>query len=136
METEVWALNWSDDLSVGIPEIDREHQQFVVLVNDLNRAIVDRMELSEVRKRLQSLLDNARTDASVEDQVLSQHDYPDATEHIQSHQVMDTHLQKIVGELGEDSTLYEWIEASLKVKKILIGHFLCDDMRMRDHNRS
>ena len=136
METEVWALNWSDDLSVGIPEIDREHQQFVVLVNDLNRAIVDRMELSEVRKRLQAMLDNARADAAIEEAVFRQKNYPHAADHAQSHQVMDNRMCEILGSLNEGSTLYEWIEASLQVKKILIGHLLNEDMKMRDHSRS
>jgi len=134
VETEVWSLNWSDDLSVGIPEIDREHQQFVALVNNLNRTIVDRMDLDKVRACMQALLDNAKADAAIENQVFSS--YPDATDHIQIHQLMETRLQEIMDELNEDSTLYQWIEASLKIKKILVGHFLSEDMKIRDYCRS
>lgn len=136
METEVWTLNWSDDLSVGIPEIDREHQQFVALVNDLNRAIVDRMDLAEIRKRLQSLLDNAKADATIEEAILRQRNHPHATDHAQSHQAMDMRMCAILDSLNEGSTLYEWIEASLQVKKILIGHLLNEDMKIRDHSCS
>lgn len=133
METEVWSLDWSDDLSVGIPEIDREHQKFVALVNDLNRAIVGRAELAEIREKLQAILDNARTDAAIEGEILRQQNYPHASDHAQSHQLMDMRMREIVGDLSENSTLYQWIDAGLQVKKILIGHFLNEDMKIRDY---
>ena len=133
---DVWTLNWSDDMSVGIPEIDREHQQFVALINELNRTIVDRMELDKIRKCLQSLLDKAKADASIENEILSQKNYPHAADHAHSHREMDLRMQEIMNGLNEGSTLYEWIDASLKVKKILVGHFLSEDMKIRAYCRS
>ena len=133
METEVWSLDWSDDLSVGIPEIDREHQQFVALINDLNRAIVDRMDLAEIRKKLQAILDNAKTDAVIEEEILRQKNHPHASDHAQSHQLMDMRMREILGDLNENSTMYQWIEASLQVKKILIQHLLNEDLKIRDY---
>ena len=31
--TAVWRLDWDESLSVGIPEIDAEHQHFIKLIN-------------------------------------------------------------------------------------------------------
>lgn len=133
METEVWSLDWSDDLSVGIPEIDREHQHFIDLIKDLNRAIVGRAELAEIRKKLQAILDHAGTDAAIEDGILRQKNYPQASGHAQSHQLMDMRMREIMGGLNEHSTLYQWIEASLQVKTILIRHLLNEDLKIRDY---
>jgi len=133
VNTEVWSLDWSDDLSVGIPEIDREHQQFVALINDLNRAIVDRMELSEIRKKLQAILDHAKTDAAIEEKILRQKNYPQTSDHTQSHQLVDMRMREILGDLNENSTMYQWIDASLQVKRMLIGHLLNEDMKIRDY---
>ena len=57
--TPVWRLEWNENLSVCIPEIDAEHQRFIGLVNDLNEAIVDRLDIAELQKRMQSILDDA-----------------------------------------------------------------------------
>ena len=133
METEVWSLDWSDDLSVGIPEIDHEHQHFIALIKNLNRAIIDRMELSEIREKLQAILDHAGTDAAIEDGILRQKNYPQASDHAQSHQLMDMRMREIMGELNESSTLYQWIDAGLQVKKILIRHLLNEDLKIRDY---
>ena len=135
METEVWSLDWSDDMSVGIPEIDHEHQHFIGLIKDLNQAIVSRTELAEIRKKLQAILDHAGTDAAIEDGILRQKNYPQASDHAQSHQIMDVRIREILDKLNENSTLYQWIEASLQVKTILIRHLLNEDLKIRDYYR-
>lgn len=60
-ETSSWRLEWTDELSVSIPEIDAEHQRFIQLVNELNEAIVRRMDVAVIKKCMQAILDDAVT---------------------------------------------------------------------------
>lgn len=43
-------------MSVGIPEIDDDRKRFISLINEFNRSIVDRLNLSEIKRRLQLIL--------------------------------------------------------------------------------
>ena len=33
-----WRLDWDESMSVGITDIDTQHQHFIELVNELNKA--------------------------------------------------------------------------------------------------
>ena len=81
METHVWKIDWNDRLSVGIPEINEDHKRFISLVNEFNRSIVDRMDLSEIKKRLQAILDDAVQHFAHEERLFKQWNYPDVDDH-------------------------------------------------------
>ena len=136
MEQAVWQLEWNEDLSVGIPEIDREHQGFVVLVNGLNRAIADHMGLAEVRKRMQAILDDWEKHHAHEEELFRRWHYPDAGEHAQRHAQVTAQLRAIMAGFDHGSLEYEWIAAGLKVKQALIDHLLHEDTKYRDYYRS
>jgi hemerythrin len=50
MENDVWTIEWSDKLSVGIPEIDQDHQRLITLLNKFNKSVADRMPMTEIKK--------------------------------------------------------------------------------------
>ena len=81
MEIPIWKIEWSDALSVGIPEIDEDHRRFARLVNELNRSIVDRAELAEVRRRLQVIIADAVQHFAHEERLFKEWMYPDAESH-------------------------------------------------------
>lgn len=54
-DTSPWRLDWTAELGVFIPEIDAEHQHFVQLINELNEAIIDRLDAEEIKKRMQAI---------------------------------------------------------------------------------
>lgn len=132
----VWSLDWSEDLSVGIPEIDQEHQNFVTMINKLNQAVIDRMDLEEIQDRLQLMLDYAEQNFLHENALLREMGYPGAADHEQEHREIGKKIGEIMGALDDRATLYEWVESGLKVKDSLIDHFLGEDMKFRDYYRS
>lgn len=133
MDMHLWSLDWSDDLSIGMPELDRQHQQLVALIKDMNLAIVDRMELAEVRGRLQRLFDYAMEEFSSEDTLLRQLDYPHAEQHAREHKGIIEDFNEIMDALDENAPMYPWVEAGLKLKTRLIDHFLSEVMQFREH---
>ena len=132
-ETTPWRLEWNEGLSVHIPEIDAEHQQFLRLIYELNEAIIGRMDMEEIRKRMQSLLDDAVKHFAHEEKLFREWGYPEAEEHAITH-VQATHaLNQIMGHFQHGGMECEWIEAGLRVKETLIGHMLNEDMKYRDY---
>jgi len=136
MENQIWRLEWSDDLSVGIPDIDEQHRDFIDLVNGLNQAIIDRADLPDIRSKLKAIREQAREDFADEEEFFRQLGYPDTAHHMQEHEAIINSLSEMVDTLSDESTMYEWIEVGLKLKETLIEHLLNEDMRYRDYYRS
>lgn len=125
-------MEWDASLSVGIVDIDREHQAFVLQVNDLNRSIENRIKLSAIRKKMQLILEDWKLHYSREEALLRQLHYPDADEHAKKHEQVNRQLHAIMAEVEHATFGYEWISASLKVRDTLLAHLMEEDMQYRD----
>jgi hemerythrin-like metal-binding protein len=131
-DSSVWRLEWSDELSVNIPEIDVEHQHFIFLVNELNDAIVRRLGLVVIKKCMIAILDDAVSHFSHEEALFKEWGYPDAEGHANIHEQIMFSLRKIMEGFEPGGLEYVWIEAGLTIKNVLIDHILSSDMRYRD----
>ncbi len=130
-----WRLEWTDELSVHIPEIDVEHHHFILLINELNGAIIARKDIEEIKKYMQAILDDAVAHFDHEEALFREWGYPEAAEHAKRHAQTLLALNKIMEDFKRGGVAYEWIEASLKIKQILIEHLLTEDMKYRDYCR-
>lgn len=133
MMTPVWRLDWDESLSMCIPEIDIEHRRFIRLVNDLNEAIVDRLDVDEIRKRMRRVIDDAIEHFAHEEELLRKWNYPKVEEHAGAHAAIIQALNAIMSQFNQERSLYEWVAAGLKVKDALIQHLLVEDMKYRDY---
>jgi hemerythrin len=116
-----------------IPEIDAEHQRFIRLVNELNEAIVGRMGLEEIKRRMQAIVDDAVAHFVHEEALFRGWGYPAAREHAEKHAQIILALREIMARFEHGGTEYEWIDAGLQIKKALIEHLLNEDMKYRDY---
>jgi len=130
--TPIWRLDWDESLSMYIPEIDADHQRFIALVNALNEAIVARMDMEEVKKRMRILQDDAATHFTHEEDLFREWGYPQAEEHAHCHAAIIQAMHNIMGVFSKNPTQYECIDAGLKVKQVLITHLLTEDSKYRD----
>jgi hemerythrin-like metal-binding protein len=128
-ETPIWKIEWSEALSVGIPEIDEDHQRFARLVNELNRSIVNRAQLAEIRHRLQMIIDDAVQHFAHEERLFKEWQYPDAQSHAAIHAEIVKVLQSIMSSSVATRLSAPWIEAGLKIKAVLIEHILKEDAK-------
>lgn len=129
MDEQLWKIEWDDGMSVGIPEIDEDHRHFIALVNGLNQAITDRMELAEIRNRLRLIVDDATQHFNHEERLFREWQYPNADSHAGIH----AHVINVLQEIREKFIPYgldaEWIDAGLRIKGTLINHILMEDMK-------
>lgn len=132
-ETLQWQLEWSDGLSVHIPQIDAEHQHFIGLVNGLNLAIVSRRPLGEIKQHMQVILDDAAAHFAHEEVLLREWAYPEVEQHVRKHGEALQAMNALMMSFRRGGNEYQWIEAGLKVKQTLVEHLLCEDMKYRDY---
>lgn len=81
-------LVWRDQLSVGSPEIDKDHQQLIDFVNQLNDAVTDAQSEKIVGKILLELIEYTRAHFAREEKVMSAAGYPDFAAHCKIHQAL------------------------------------------------
>lgn len=127
-----WRLEWNEDLSVCIPEIDAEHRHFIVLVNELNDAIIGRMAIEKIRTCMQAILDDAAAHFAHEERLFAAWGYPLAEQHAKKHAEITAALQDIMTGFEYGGVMFGWVEAGLKVKQALVEHLLTEDMKYRD----
>lgn len=131
-----WRVEWDESLSLGIPDIDAGHQLFISLVNELNQAIVSRLGMEEIGKRMHAILEEAASEFAHEEAQFKQWDYPGAAEHSQMHVQMALAIKEVMGRVERGCTEYELIETGLAVKAVLIDHLLIEDTKFLDWYRS
>src|SRR3990170_4510349 len=80
-----WRLEWNEGLSMHIPAIDAEHRRFIELVNDLNEAIIGRMDREVLKRCMRAILDDAAAHFAHEQALFKEWRYPEAGEHAVKH---------------------------------------------------
>jgi len=127
MNKETWNIEWSEGMSVGIGEIDDDEKHFIKLVDAFNQSVAGRMDITEVRKRLQDIVDDTERHFSNEETLLRGRRYPHVGEHAIKHATLKNLIRRTLSESISYGTDYEWIAAGLKIKSELIAHVLNDD---------
>jgi hemerythrin len=136
MKKPKWSLEWSDGMSVGIPEIDEDHKRFILLIDELNLSITERMKATEIKKRLQHVIEDADRHFKQEEKFFREQHYPNAEGHAISHNNVRRTLQKIQDSFIPYGLEAEWLDAALIIKQILISHILNEDMQYANYFKS
>ncbi len=132
MRRPTLQLTWSEELSVGIPEVDEDHKRFFDLINELNRSITAGKEATSIMNAFQVIIDDAVSHFAHEEKLFGEWQYPGADAHSKKH----ANVVKALGILQNKFVPYskdsEWMDAGVKVKKILLDHILKEDMKYAD----
>lgn len=76
---------WDEKYSVGIPEIDKQHQQLFTIANDYFEQ-KEKQQSPELEERiLKDLLDYTRQHFNYEEELLQKNGYPYYAEHVREH---------------------------------------------------
>ncbi len=79
-------LHWTNDLAVGIDEIDQQHKELIERVRALVDACQEGRCLREAAETMRFLDDYVVRHFSAEEQIMEQREYPDRAEHRREHQ--------------------------------------------------
>lgn len=78
-------IEWSDDLSVNIKEIDEQHKQLLEMVNEFDKAIEGGKEEEIINKTLDSLVDFVSDHFKKEEELLEKYKFPGFEDHRDQH---------------------------------------------------
>ena len=126
MSTTQEYIPWSQELSVGIRELDKQHKILTRLINQLyNEAILKRPDNSVISGILNELAQYTIIHFSVEESLFRIFDYPDTDSHQQHHEQLKENLFDIQNKfhLGTPVTL----ELMGFLRQWLKQHIMKDD---------
>jgi hemerythrin len=135
LEKPEWEIAWSDFLSVGVPEMDDEHRQFISRVNELNRAIIDSEGKAAVQRRMNLMLAQATEHFAHEEELLGKVKFPLAADHSVRHLELTAQFGRVMKEFEQTDVSYIWALKGLHLSQLLIEHLLKEDMQYRDFIR-
>jgi len=94
------SIEWSDQYSTGIHEIDTDHKALMVLANRCIDACNSSEQRKEIRLILNGLLDYIKSHFQREECIMKVCGYPDLTKHQQLHQILINEVEEKVKEFG------------------------------------
>ncbi|WP_051304618.1 bacteriohemerythrin [Chitinilyticum litopenaei] len=124
-------IEWSDELSVGIQEIDEQHKVLVGLLNELHDAIRHRHGSAASAAILNRLADYTRTHFTVEESLMRILGYPDYEEHKGHHEALIAQMQSLQQRLAAGETVT--FELLHFLRNWLTNHILEGDKRYTEH---
>ena len=78
-------MQWKDEYSVGVPEIDDQHKGVTDLFTLIDTAIEGRKSWSDVFFKIEQLREHARFHFTLEESLMRMHGYPKQAEHADQH---------------------------------------------------
>lgn len=90
-------FKWEEKYSVGVKEIDKQHQRFFEIANDIIEIAEKKdMPLSELLFKITNLSNYAVYHLLTEESIFKRYNYPDAMEHIGAHNAYREKMKEIV----------------------------------------
>jgi len=96
-------MEWTDEFSVGIPEIDADHQQLLKLINDLYEAVEREADDEVLDKVLDALLLYVSYHFAHEEGLFLRTKYPGYAKHRQAHIALRNTVTEIHAEFQSGS---------------------------------
>ncbi|WP_428243981.1 bacteriohemerythrin [Gynuella sp.] len=102
-------IEWSDELAVGIQEIDDQHRLLVSILNRLHTAMYEHQGKEVAENILGELIDYTKIHFAVEESLMRILGYPEADEHKQHHEVLINEVKALQEKLhnGNRSISFE-----------------------------
>jgi len=79
-------ITWSNKLSVGILDIDKQHKNFISLINRTHNLVMEKAEEGQLKQILNELIEYARIHFSTEEKYFNDFHYKYKEEHEREHE--------------------------------------------------
>ncbi len=131
------TLAWSEEFSVGVKGIDRQHQELLARVNALFDAIGSREAGRSVDELIVHMESYVHRHFLCEEKLMRRHGYPDYVLHLGHH-------QHFIEELARIEKMYDRSGLSPELVTRMAGyitdwlsqHFVVDDRRLAEYLRA
>lgn len=129
------AIEWTEDLAMGVTEIDDQHKELFRRINDLLDACNQRKAKDEVGKTIEFLGSYVIEHFGNEERYMLMYDYPDSASHKEQHRQFISGFQELRDRFETDGpgvhiviltnrTVVGWLNSHIRNVDKLLGAFL------------
>lgn len=119
-------IQWSDELSVGINSIDKQHKELIKMINELN----DALQAGQANQKLAAIFEGLAvytvTHFGYEEELFAQYGYSESAEHKNEHRALTQQVKDLQQKMEEGDFIIS-VEVMVFLKDWLINHILKTD---------
>jgi hemerythrin len=125
-------ITWKDEYSVGVPDVDHEHQKLIALINDLHDAMSGGDSDVTVMDFLGEIYANVSAHFALEEKIMRERKYDQYAEHKADHEVLLDELRDIMDDYEENAYFSDDVFANA-LEGWFTTHFSTRDARLHKH---
>lgn len=124
------SIKWSDDLSVGVAEMDSQHRKLVGMINKLIREQKSLTDAATIAELLTEMTDYALEHFRAEEYLMSEYGYENKDRQVLQHRAFITTTEEFYSVTGIGSNILS--KALLDyLRNWLVNHILDEDMQYK-----
>ncbi len=128
-------ISWRETYNIGIDEVDQQHQELVVKLNEFLDACIQQKGKDKIMETLAFLRDYTVEHFRSEEEIMLKYNYPEYAEHKKDHDdfvasvlELEASIQNqgatVVTTLKLNRTLTDWLLSHISKSDMKIGQFL------------
>ena len=127
---------WRDKLSIGVPEIDRDHQQLIKYLNDFYDAAQEGHAHKAVARTLIRLMEYTRDHFAREEKVMAAVEYPHIEAHKKAHRELTQQVKVVAARFAQNPNGSIDEEVFDFLRSWLTDHIIGMDRDIAEHTRN
>jgi hemerythrin len=124
---------WTDELSIGIPELDEEHKQWLEILNELHDAMGDNTDEKLIKDIIKRMLEYSVMHLTHEEMHMLEHKYHLFEAHKEKHNRLIHKVELLLDRVNGNSTFRLTVETVLLLKHWLTNHIMVTDKKYGEY---
>lgn len=125
-------IEWKDEFSTGIPDVDHEHRQLIELINELHRAMSTGATAYTVPDFLGEIYAHVAAHFALEEKIMRERHYDQYPEHKSDHERLLDELRDMMDDF-EENAYFSDAEFATHLNHWFVEHFKTRDARLHKH---
>ena len=122
-------LKWTKEFSVGIDEVDREHEELIEMINGLHDVMQVGADYVQVVELLGEIYSQIAKHFAYEEKIMRYARYPRYEEHKEDHETLLDDLREIMDEVEADGS-FDAAGLSADLNRWFVDHFHTHDAKL------
>lgn len=122
-------IEWKDEYSLGVPDVDEEHRGLIDLINTLYDTVRTGEHDADVSEFLGEIYARIASHFALEELLMRRHDYDEYQDHKKDHEKLLEEIRDIMDEY-EDRELLDVETLSRRLEAWFSEHFRTKDSRL------
>jgi hemerythrin len=123
------SIEWTENLSVGILQLDNDHKKLIDLLNQIFVASYAGVGDEYARSITSELIKYTKVHFDREEEILVKHGYPACSSHKEEHKKLVASLVELEGRISKEAIDGISVELNSFLRGWLIDHILTHDLQ-------